>query len=120
MWITSWRATRIRSGSRLVKRYVYFRMKTKINASLNKNIFRIPVIPVYSGVQVTLDSLLHLFRQENTDPDEKIFIHVKRDDLLHDALKVVARSKFSFRKTPIISFSGEETDRILTAREFFR
>lgn len=78
------------------------------------------MIPVYSGVQVTLDSLLHLFRQENTDPDEKIYVHVRRDGLLHDAMKVVSRSNFSFRKMPIISFSGEETDSILSAREFFR
>lgn len=73
-----------------------------------------------SDVQVTLDSLLCLFRQENTDPDEKIYIRVKRDDLLHEALKVVAAPKFSFRKTPIVSFVGEETDSNEPVREFFR
>lgn len=71
-------------------------------------------------VQVTLDSLLRLFRQENTDPDEKIYIRVKRDDLLHEALKVVAAPTFSFRKTPIVSFVGEETDSSEPVREFFR
>ncbi|TWW58458.1 hypothetical protein D4764_07G0011770, partial [Takifugu flavidus] len=73
-----------------------------------------------TGEEVTLDSLLRLFRQENTDPDEKIYIRVKRDDLLHEALKVVAAPTFSFRKTPIVSFVGEETDSSEPVREFFR
>lgn len=89
-------------------------------ASLNKNVFRILVALCCSDVQVTLDSLLCLFRRENTDPDEKIYIRVKRDDLLHDALKVVAAPKFSFRKTLIVSFVGEETDSNEPVREFFR
>ncbi|XP_029684059.1 valacyclovir hydrolase [Takifugu rubripes] len=73
-----------------------------------------------TGEEVTLDSLLRLFRQENTDPDEKIYIRVKRDDLLHEVLKVVAAPTFSFRKTPIVSFVGEETDSSEPVREFFR
>lgn len=71
-------------------------------------------------MQVTLDRVLCLFRQENTDPDEKIYIRVTRDRLLHQALQVVAAPTFSFSKTPIVSFGGEETDSTEPVGEFFR
>lgn len=70
-------------------------------------------------MQVTLDRLLGLFRQENTAPHEKIYIRVKRKELLHEALQVVAAPTFSFSKTPIVSFVGE-TGSIQPVREFFR
>lgn len=71
-------------------------------------------------MQVTLDGLLRLYRQENTHPDEEIHVRVKRGDLFHGALKAVARPSFCFRKTPIIFFRGEETDGNGPIREFFR
>lgn len=87
---------------------------------MNKNVFRILVALRCSDAQVTLEGLLCLFRQENTDPDEKLHIRVKRDDLLHEALKVVAAPTFSFRKTPSVSLVGEETDTNEPVTEFFR
>lgn len=71
-------------------------------------------------MQVTLDSLLRLYRQENTHPDEEIHICVEKGDRLHAALKVLARPNFCFRKAPIISFRGEEPDGNEPIREFFR
>ncbi|XP_039983743.1 uncharacterized protein LOC120790376 isoform X2 [Xiphias gladius] len=68
-----------------------------------------------------LDTVLRLFRQENMDRDVETRIHVRRRDLLHSALKVVRRPGFCFRTTPVISFSGEETDgHEGPLREFFR
>lgn len=72
-------------------------------------------------MQVTLDSLLSLFRQETLDRDAETHVYVKRSELLQGALKVVTRPGFCFRKTPIISFIGEETDgHEGPLREFFR
>ncbi|XP_042370041.1 G2/M phase-specific E3 ubiquitin-protein ligase-like [Plectropomus leopardus] len=68
-----------------------------------------------------LDSILRLFRQENMDRDVETHIQVRRRDLLRSALKVVRRPDFCFRTTPIVSFSGEETDgHDGPLREFFR
>lgn len=85
----------------------------------DKAIFRIPR-SLAPRVQVALDSLLRLYRQKNTHPDEEIHVRVKRGDRLHGALKAVARPSFCFRKTPIISFRGEESDGNEPIREFFR
>lgn len=76
--------------------------------------------PGPAGVQVTLDALLRLYRQENTHPDEEIHICLQSAELLHGALEAVARPDFCFRKTPIVSFSGEEPEGNLPIREFFR
>ncbi|XP_018526424.1 uncharacterized protein LOC108879587 [Lates calcarifer] len=68
-----------------------------------------------------LDTVLRLFRQENMDRDVETHIQVRRRDLLRSALKVVRRPDFCFRKTPIISFSGEDTaGHEGPLREFFR
>uniref|UniRef100_A0A3B4UYK5 HECT domain-containing protein n=1 Tax=Seriola dumerili TaxID=41447 RepID=A0A3B4UYK5_SERDU len=68
-----------------------------------------------------LDTVLRLFRQENMNRDVETHVQVRRRDLLHSALKVVRRPGFCFRTTPIISFSGEETDgHEGPLREFFR
>ncbi|XP_075944560.1 uncharacterized protein LOC142946850 isoform X2 [Anarhichas minor] len=68
-----------------------------------------------------LDSILRLFRQENMDRDVESHIQVRRKDLLHSALKVVRRPDFCFKTTPIVSFSGEETDgHDGPLRDFFR
>lgn len=68
-----------------------------------------------------LDTILRQFRWENVDGDVETHIHVRRRDLLHSALKEVRRPGFCFRTTPIISFSGEETDgHGGPLREFFR
>lgn len=74
-------------------------------------------------VQVTLDlnTILSLFRQDNVNRDVGTIIHVRRRDLLHSALTEVGRPGFCFRTTPIISFSGEETDgHERPLKEFFR
>lgn len=73
--------------------------------------FSVPHQTRLSGVQFTLDleTILSLFRQENLDRHVETRILVRRRDLLHSAVKVVRRPDFCFRKTPIISFSGEET-----------
>lgn len=83
-----------------------------------KTVFRIPVTPGPSAAQLTLDSLLLPYRRESTDPQEEIHVQVEKGDLLHAALKVVARPNFSFRKTPVVS--GEGTDCSQPIREFFR
>nr|XP_046247374.1 uncharacterized protein LOC124060441 isoform X2 [Scatophagus argus] len=68
-----------------------------------------------------LDTILRLFREENTDRDAETHIHVRRRDLLDSALKEVRRPGFCFRTTPIVSFSGEETEgHEGPLREFFR
>ncbi|XP_071342480.1 uncharacterized protein [Trachinotus anak] len=68
-----------------------------------------------------LDTVLRLFRQQNMDRDVETHIQVRRRDLLRSALKVVRRPGFCFRTTPVISFSGEETDgHEGPLREFFR
>ena len=68
-----------------------------------------------------LDSILRLFRQDNVDRNVEAHIQVRRRDLLHSALKAVRRPGFCFRTTPIVSFSGEETDgNDGPLREFFR
>ncbi|XP_031725580.1 uncharacterized protein LOC116395664 [Anarrhichthys ocellatus] len=68
-----------------------------------------------------LDSILRLFRQENMDRDVESHVQVRRKDLLHSALKVVRRPDFCFKMTPIVSFSGEETDgHDGPLRDFFR
>ncbi|XP_042272961.1 uncharacterized protein LOC121900595 [Thunnus maccoyii] len=68
-----------------------------------------------------LDTILRLLRQENMVQDVETHVQVRRRDLLHSALKEVRRPGFCFRTTPIISFSGEETDgHEGPLREFFR
>uniref|UniRef100_A0A8P4GUY1 HECT domain-containing protein n=2 Tax=Dicentrarchus labrax TaxID=13489 RepID=A0A8P4GUY1_DICLA len=68
-----------------------------------------------------LDAILRLFRQENINGDVETDIHVRRRDVLHSALKAVRRPDFCFRTTPIVTFSGEETDgHEGPLREFFR
>ncbi|XP_034387200.1 G2/M phase-specific E3 ubiquitin-protein ligase-like [Cyclopterus lumpus] len=61
------------------------------------------------------------FRQENMDQDVETRVRVRRKDPLHSALEVVRSPDFCFRTTPIVSFSGEETDgHDGPLREFFR
>lgn len=107
----------MRSGSRLVKRWVSVRKETK---QIHLSVKRFSELRARSGVQVTLDSLLRLYRQENTHPDEEIHVRVKRGDRLHAALKAVTSPDFCFGKTPIVSFRGEEPDGNEPIREFFR
>ncbi|XP_067369118.1 uncharacterized protein [Channa argus] len=76
-----------------------------------------------STEEFTLDlgTILGLFRQDNVDRDAEIHIQVKRRDVLQGALKAVRRPGFCFRKTPIITFCGEETrGHEGPLREFFR
>ncbi|XP_040896369.1 G2/M phase-specific E3 ubiquitin-protein ligase-like [Toxotes jaculatrix] len=71
--------------------------------------------------KLDLDTVLRQFRQKNMDRDVKMHIQVWRRHLLNSAVKVVRRPGFCFRKTPIVSFSGEETDGHKgPLREFFR
>lgn len=81
---------------------------------------RFSELGVRPGVQVTLDGLLRLYRQNNAHPQEELHICVKRCDLLQGALEAAVRPNFCFRKTPVISFRGEETDGSQPIREFFR
>nr|XP_054608029.1 G2/M phase-specific E3 ubiquitin-protein ligase-like isoform X1 [Nothobranchius furzeri] len=68
---------------------------------------------------LNLNTILRLFRVENTDGETHM--EVGRDDVLRCALKEVRKPGFSFRPTPIISFSNEEVDDPGEAlREFFR
>ncbi|XP_068581224.1 uncharacterized protein [Cebidichthys violaceus] len=68
-----------------------------------------------------LDSILRLFRRENVGRGVETHVQVRREDLLHSALEVVRRPDFCFQTTPIVSFSGEETDgRDGPLRDFFR
>ncbi|XP_059197465.1 uncharacterized protein LOC131977994 [Centropristis striata] len=72
-------------------------------------------------IDLDLDSILTRFRQENVDQDSEIQLQVKRRDLLQDALKAVRRRGFCCRTTPLVSFSGEDTDgHEGPIREFFR
>ncbi|XP_058495271.1 uncharacterized protein LOC131466129 [Solea solea] len=68
-----------------------------------------------------LDTVLRLFRQENVDGDVETHVQVRRTELLHSALEWLRNPAFCFRATPIISFSGEETNgHEGPLREFFR
>ncbi|CAB1446676.1 unnamed protein product [Pleuronectes platessa] len=72
-------------------------------------------------IPLDLDTVLRLFRQKNMNPDVETHIQVRRRELLCGAEEVVMSPRFSFRTTPIISFSGEEIqDHEEPLREFFR
>ncbi|XP_035509464.1 uncharacterized protein LOC118321997 [Morone saxatilis] len=75
----------------------------------------------YPQSTLDLDAILRLFRQENINGDVETDIHVRRRDVLHSALKAVRRPDFCFRTTPIVTFSGDETDgHEGPLRKFFR
>ncbi|XP_014833150.1 PREDICTED: uncharacterized protein LOC106910941 isoform X2 [Poecilia mexicana] len=71
---------------------------------------------------LNLDTILRLFRLENTNADAETAMQVSRGDVLSAALQQVRNPGFCFRSTPAVSFSGDEEtlsqDEAL--REFFR
>nr|XP_033478032.1 uncharacterized protein LOC117254121 [Epinephelus lanceolatus] len=81
-----------------------------------------PCVPsTTEELTLNLDSILRLFRQENVDRDVETHIQVRGRDLLQSVMKVVRRPGFCFRWTPVVSFSGEDTDsHDGPLREFFR
>ncbi|XP_034566721.1 uncharacterized protein LOC117831916 [Notolabrus celidotus] len=80
-----------------------------------------PVCSLTEEVKPDLETILRLFQQENVFRDVETHIQVRRGDLLNSTLESVRRPSFCFRTTPIISFTGEETDgQEGPLREFFR
>uniref|UniRef100_A0A3B3XMS8 HECT domain-containing protein n=1 Tax=Poecilia mexicana TaxID=48701 RepID=A0A3B3XMS8_9TELE len=76
----------------------------------------------FEQLTLNLDTILRLFRLENTNADAETAMQVSRGDVLSAALQQVRNPGFCFRSTPAVSFSGDEEtlsqDEAL--REFFR
>lgn len=73
-------------------------------------------------VPLNLDTIMSHIRQKNQDQKAKTHVHVRRKELLHGTLKAMRGPDFNFRKTPVIIFTGDDTedDREEPIKEFFR
>lgn len=73
-------------------------------------------------VPLNLDTIMSHFRRKNQDQKAKTHVHVRRKDLLHGTLKAIRCPEFSFRKAPVVVFTGDdaEDDREEPIKEFFR
>ncbi|XP_074524613.1 uncharacterized protein LOC141789177 [Halichoeres trimaculatus] len=72
-------------------------------------------------VMLDLETILKQFQQDTVFHDVETPIQVSRGDVLSSALKVVRSPGFCFRTTPLVTFSGEETDgHEEPLRDFFR
>lgn len=73
-------------------------------------------------VPLNLDTIMSHFRHKNQDQKAKMHVHMRRKDLLHGTLKAIQCPDFTFRKTPIVIFTGDdaEDDSEEPITEFFR
>lgn len=73
-------------------------------------------------VPLNLDTIMSHFRHKNQDHKAKTQVHVRRKDLLHGTMKAIRSPDFTFRRTPMVIFTGDdaEDDREEPIKEFFR
>ncbi|XP_041862185.1 G2/M phase-specific E3 ubiquitin-protein ligase-like isoform X2 [Melanotaenia boesemani] len=70
---------------------------------------------------LNLETILRLFREGNMDVDVETHIQVRREDVLHSALRAVRKPGFCFRSKPVVYFSEDKTNNHQEALgEFFR
>ncbi|XP_075901180.1 uncharacterized protein LOC142900652 isoform X2 [Nelusetta ayraudi] len=80
------------------------------------------VLSTTDKARLNLDTIMSHIRWKNQDQKAKTHVHVRRKELLHGTLKAMRGPDFSFRKTPVILFTGDDTedDREEPIKEFFR
>nr|XP_055024358.1 uncharacterized protein LOC129414352 [Misgurnus anguillicaudatus] len=77
--------------------------------------------PNSSMEDVDVGSLLREFQQSHLSPKEQVSILVHRNKVLQSAKEAISNSNFSWTKTPLVTFVGEEAlDCGGPRREFFR
>lgn len=91
----------------------------KSEISLNTLVSRKPFAV---KVPLNLDTIMSHIRRKNQNQKAKTHVHVRRKELLHGTLKAMRGPDFNFRKTPVILFTGDDTedDREEPIKEFFR